>query len=79
MQVHSAFLRTLSASWSLSGFVRGLERQVTGRASEETRIRELCEGCNVALRALAGRLHSVTRDAERRTREFSEVCELCLP
>ncbi|KAH7481736.1 hypothetical protein KRP22_015044 [Phytophthora ramorum] len=69
---HSAFLDTLAAAWGLTGFVRGLERQVTGRASEETRIRALCGVCDVALWAFAASLHRGNHDAERSTREFSE-------
>ncbi|KAG7386295.1 hypothetical protein PHYPSEUDO_000423 [Phytophthora pseudosyringae] len=72
LAVRSAFLDVVSAAWSLSGFVRALKRQVTGRASEETRIRALCEAFDVELRVLVDSLQSVSRDAERNTRDFSE-------
>ncbi|KAE9040334.1 hypothetical protein PR003_g5018 [Phytophthora rubi] len=71
-EIHSAFLTTLAAAWSLTAFVRGLDRQVTGRASEEVRIRTLCAECDDEQRALVVSLQSVTRNADRSTREFSE-------
>lgn len=57
-------------------FVRGLDRQVTGRATEEARIRALCDEYDIAQRTLVARLQSVSRDADRSAREFSEVREL---
>ncbi|EGZ27352.1 hypothetical protein PHYSODRAFT_476644 [Phytophthora sojae] len=71
-EVHSAFLGTLAAAWSLMAFVRGLDRQVTGRATEEARIRALCDEYDIAQRTLVARLQSVSRDADRSAREFSE-------
>ncbi|KAG6976447.1 hypothetical protein JG688_00001371 [Phytophthora aleatoria] len=76
--IRSAFLDTLAAAWSLTAFVRALERQVTGRISEETRIRTLCYEFDVALRVLIGSLQSVTLDTERNTRQFSECLLLRL-
>ncbi|POM70091.1 Spc97/Spc98, partial [Phytophthora palmivora] len=73
--IHSALLDTLATTWSLTGFVRA---QVTSRALDETRMRTLCDEFNTALRALVGSLQSVTRDAERNTREFSECLLLRL-
>ncbi|ETN01712.1 hypothetical protein PPTG_17133 [Phytophthora nicotianae INRA-310] len=78
LTIRSAFLDTLAAAWSLTGFVRALERQVTGRISEETRIRALCYEFDVALRVLVSSLQSVTRDVDRNTREFSECLLLRL-
>ncbi|KAG2762710.1 hypothetical protein PC129_g4149 [Phytophthora cactorum] len=78
LAIRSAFLDTLAAAWSLTAFVRALERQVTGRISEETRIRTLCYEFDVALRVLIGSLQSVTLDTERNTRQFSECLLLRL-
>ncbi|KAG6606509.1 Gamma-tubulin complex component 6 [Phytophthora cinnamomi] len=76
--IHSAFVDTLAAVWSLTTFIRGLDRQVTGRISEEARIRALCEEYDVAQRALVVTLLSVTSSADRSAREFSECLLLRL-
>ncbi|KAK1936556.1 Gamma-tubulin complex component 6 [Phytophthora citrophthora] len=73
LQVSSAFSDALASAWRLTGFLRALERQVTGRSSEGTRIVVLCEEFDVALQVLVRNLQSVAKkDAERSTREFSE-------
>ncbi|OWZ07798.1 hypothetical protein PHMEG_00019771, partial [Phytophthora megakarya] len=78
LATQSAFLDTLAATWSLTEFVRALDRQVASRVSDETRVLTLCDTINMALRELVGSLQSVNRDAERDTREFSECVLLRL-
>ncbi|KAL3657290.1 hypothetical protein V7S43_017798 [Phytophthora oleae] len=78
VEVSSAFSDTLAATWRLTGFLRALERQMTGRSSDGTRIAVLCDEFDVALRDLVRNLLSVARDAERSTREFSECLLLRL-
>ncbi|KAG1692876.1 hypothetical protein DVH05_024164 [Phytophthora capsici] len=77
-EVSSAFSNALTSAWRLTGFLRALERQVTGRSPEGARIVVLCEEFDVALRVLVRNLQTVARDAERSTREFSECLLLRL-
>ncbi|CAH0486537.1 unnamed protein product [Peronospora farinosa] len=78
LAIRSAISATLAAAWKLTGFIRGLERQVAERASDDSCMRALCGQLDVTLGVLVGRLHNVTRDAEQNTRKFSECLLLRL-
>ncbi|UIZ26642.1 hypothetical protein KXD40_002376 [Peronospora effusa] len=78
LAIRSAISATLAAAWKLTGFIRGLERQVAERASDDSCMRTLCGQLDVTLGVLVGCLQNVARDAEQNTRKFSECLLLRL-
>ncbi|CAH0520134.1 unnamed protein product [Peronospora belbahrii] len=76
--IRPAISAVLTAAWKLTGFIRSLERQVEGRASDNTYTRVLCDELDVTLRALVCCLYDASRNADRNTRKFSECLLLRL-
>ena len=79
VQIRSAISATLAAVWKLTGFIRGVERQIAERAPDDSCMRALCGQVDVALGTLVGCLRNVARDGEQNTRKFSEVRKLSSP
>ncbi|CAI5716559.1 unnamed protein product [Hyaloperonospora brassicae] len=78
VEIRSAISAALAAAWKLTAFLRGLERQTSGRVAVETPTRALCDALDTTLDALVGGLRSVSRHAEQNTREFSDCLLLRL-
>ncbi|GMF15775.1 unnamed protein product [Phytophthora fragariaefolia] len=72
-EINLALEVILVSAGNLARFVRGLDRQVTGRASEEARIHTLCDEYNAAEHSLVASLQNIDRHADRSAREFSET------